>query len=48
MVEWKLIQLLARNPNLIRAFDIDKSHPLIRKYNHFDEPGEYIDLEIII
>ena len=34
MLEWKLNKKLAKNPELIRAFDRKISHPLIRKYSH--------------
>ena len=32
MLEWKLNALLAKNPKLIRAFNINTNHPLVRKY----------------
>ena len=32
MLDWRLIEKLARNPNLIKAFVRNISHPLIREY----------------
>ena len=34
MVEWKLNEKLSRNRQLIRAFDRNTSHPIIRKGSH--------------
>ena len=34
MIEWTIIKKLANNPKLIKAFNVNTSHPLIRKYNH--------------
>ena len=36
MLEWRLIEKLAKNPKLIKAFDRVLSHPLIREYSHVD------------
>ena len=40
MIEWTIIKKLAKNPKLIKAFNINTSHPLIRKYNHIIDDGE--------
>ena len=40
MIEWTLIKKLAKNPKLIKAFIINTSHPLIRKYNHIIDDEE--------
>ena len=34
MLEWRIIENLARNSKLIKAFDRILSHPLIRKYSN--------------
>ena len=34
MLEWRLIEKLARNPKLIKAFDRTLSHPVIREYSN--------------
>ena len=34
MLEWTIIRKLATNPKLIKAFNINTYHPLIRKYRH--------------
>ena len=39
MLEWKLNDLLAENPELIKKF-IKSSHPLIRKYSHIIDDEE--------
>ena len=36
MVEWKLIEKLAKIPELIGEFSRIISHPLIRKYSHIN------------
>ena len=36
MLEWKMNAKLAKNPELIKILD-NTSHPLIRKYQHFNE-----------
>ena len=40
IIEWSIIEKLAINPRLIKAFNINTSHPLIRKYNHIIDNGE--------
>ena len=40
MIEWSIIKKLAINLRLIKAFNINKSHPLLRKYNHIIDIGE--------
>ena len=40
MIEWTIIKKLANNPKLIKAFNINTSHPLIRKYSHIINDGE--------
>ena len=42
MLEWILIEKLARNPNLINAIDRTLSHPLIREYCDVDPVGSQI------
>ena len=50
MLEWRLIEKLARNAKHVKAMDITLSHPLFREYfniivmNQFNE-GENQDLE---
>ena len=34
MLDWRLIEKLARNPKLIKAFDRTLSHPLTREYSN--------------
>ena len=34
MIEWTIIKKLANNPKLIKAFNINTYHPLIRKNRH--------------
>ena len=41
MVEWELNKKLCTHLELIRAFDRNSHHPLIRKYGHID--NEVID-----
>ena len=40
MIEWAIIKKLANNPKLIKAFNINTYHPLIRKYRHIIHDGE--------
>ena len=40
MLEWTIIKKLANNPKLIKAFNININHPLIRKYSHIINDGE--------
>ena len=40
MLEWTIIKKLANNPKLIKAFNINSNHPLIRKYSHIINDGE--------
>ena len=40
MIEWTIIKKLANNPKLIKAFNINTYHPLIRKYRHIIHGGE--------
>ena len=40
MLEWTLIKKLATNPKLIKAFNINSYHPLIRKYRHIIDNRE--------
>ena len=44
MIEWTMIKKLATNPKLIRAFNINTFHPLIRKYGHIIDNREIQDL----
>ena len=44
MLEWRLIENLARKPQLIKAFDRILSHPLFREYSNVD-PVENQDLK---
>ena len=39
MVEWRITEKLAANPNLMKSFDRTLSHPLIRKYSNIDPIG---------
>ena len=48
MLEWTIIKKLANNPKLIKAFNINTYHPLIRKYRHIFNNGENQDLILII
>ena len=41
IVEWELVEKLAKNPKFIRTFHRNNSHPLIRRYSHID--NEVID-----
>ena len=43
MIEWTIIKKLAKNPKLIKAFDINTIHPLIRKYGDIINDGEIQD-----
>ena len=36
MLEWRLIEKLARNPMLLKAFGRTLSHPLIQEYSNVD------------
>ena len=40
MIEWTIIRKLATNPKLIKAFNINTFHPLIRKYRYIIDNGE--------
>ena len=40
MLEWTMIKKLATNPKLIKAFNINTYHPLIRKYRHIIDKRE--------
>ena len=40
MIEWVLLSKIATNPKLIKAFNINTYHPLIRKYSHINDDGE--------
>ena len=44
MLEWTMIKKLATNPQLIKAFNINTFHPLIRKYRHIIDNREILDL----
>ena len=33
-LEWTIIRKLSENPKLIKAFNINIKHPLVRKYIH--------------
>ena len=44
MLEWTMIKKLATNPQLIKAFNINSYHPLIRKYRHIIDNREIRDL----
>ena len=39
-IEWTIIKKLAINPKLIKAFDRNTPHPLIRKYSHIIDDEE--------
>ena len=43
MIEWTNIKKLAKNPKLIKAFDRNTPHPLIRKYSHIIDDEEIYD-----
>ena len=43
ILEWTLIKKLATNPQLIKAFNINTYHPLIRKYRHIIDNREIQD-----
>ena len=36
MLEWRIIEKLARNPKLMKTFDRNISHPLMHIYSHID------------
>ena len=40
MLEWTIIKKLANNPKLIKAFNKNINHPLIRKFSHIINHGE--------
>ena len=40
ILEWRLIENIARNPKLLKAFHRTLSHPLFPKYSHTDQDGE--------
>ena len=40
MLEWIFIKKLANNPKLIKAFNINTYHPLIRKYRYINDNRE--------
>ena len=40
MIEWTLIKKLASNPDLIKKFNVNSHHPLIRKYRRIVDNGE--------
>ena len=40
MIEWTIIRKLATNPQLIKAFNINTYHPLIRKYKYIIDNRE--------
>ena len=40
MLEWTMIKKLDTNPQLIKAFNINTYHPLIRKYRHIIDNRE--------
>ena len=40
LMEWTIIKKLAKNPKLIKAFDINTTHPLIRKYSRIIDDEE--------
>ena len=40
MIEWTIMKKLANNPQLIKAFDRNTPHPLIRKYSHIIDDEE--------
>ena len=42
MFEWTMIKKLANNPNLIKAFNINTYHPLIRKYGYIIRDGDFL------
>ena len=44
MLEWIIIKKLATNPQLIKAFNINSYHPLIRKYRHIIDNREIQNL----
>ena len=44
MLEWTMIKKLATNPQLIKAFNINTYHPLIRKYRHITDNREIQNL----
>ena len=48
MIEWTITKKLAKNPKLIKAFNINTSRPLIRKYSHIINDGEIYEFILII
>ena len=42
MLEWKLIEKLARNPNLKKLFNGSYSHPLVREYYFQQNVSNYL------
>ena len=40
MIEWTIIKKAANNPKLIKAFNKNTPHPLIRNYSHIINDGE--------
>ena len=40
MIEWTNLEKLAKNPKLVKAFDRNKPHPLIRKYSYIIDDEE--------
>ena len=48
MLEWTINKKLANNRKLIKAFNINTSHPLIRKYSHIINDGEIQEFNKII
>ena len=44
MLEWTIIKKLANNPQLIKAFNINTFHPLVREYRHIIDNREIQDL----
>ena len=42
MLEWTMIKKLANNPNLIKAFNINTYHPLIRIYGYIIRDGDLL------
>ena len=44
MLEWTMIKKLSSNPELIKHFNINTYHPLIRKYRHIIDNREIQDL----
>ena len=40
MIEWTIVKRLAYNPKLIKAFDRNTPHPIIRKNSHIIDDEE--------